>query len=52
MEATRKFVRAGTTMVLPANSELFGLLYDSQHYDRPACPRASPDHPKEDAPMR
>ena len=21
-------------MVLPANSELFGLLYDSHHYDR------------------
>lgn len=33
MEATRKFVPQGTTMVLPANSELFGLLYDSDHYD-------------------
>ena len=32
MEATRKFVGAGTTMVLPADSELFGLLYDSDHY--------------------
>ena len=28
----------GTTMVLPANSELFGLLYDSDHYDRPTRP--------------
>ena len=34
MEATRKFVKPGTTMVLPANSELFGLLYDSHHYDQ------------------
>ena len=34
LEATRKFVGAGTTMVLPANSELFGLLYDSDHYRR------------------
>ena len=33
MEATRKFVGAGTTMVLPADSELFGLLYDSEHYE-------------------
>lgn len=32
IEATRKFVGAGTTMVLPADSELFGLLYDSDHY--------------------
>ena len=32
MEATRKFVGAGTTMVLPADSKLFGLLYDSDHY--------------------
>ena len=32
MEATRKFVGTGTTMVLPADSELFGLLYDSDHY--------------------
>ena len=29
LDASRKFVTEGTTMVLPANSELFGLLYDS-----------------------
>ena len=34
LEASHKFVEEGTTLVLPANSELFGLLYDSQHYQR------------------
>ena len=48
LEATRKFVGAGTTMVLPANSELFGLLYDSDHYDAGA---ADADQ-KEVTPMR
>jgi membrane protease subunit HflC len=32
LEASRRFVKAGTTLVLPANSELFGLLYDSNYY--------------------
>lgn len=32
MEAARAIVHRGTTMVLPADSELFGLLYDSDHY--------------------
>lgn len=44
LEASRKFVAAGTTLVLPANSELFGLLYDSKHYqraDRSASERAA-----------
>ena len=49
LEATRKFVGAGTTMVLPANSELFGLLYDSDHYDAGA---ADADREKEVTPMR
>ena len=34
MEASRNLVPKGTTLVLPANSELFGLLYDSSHYYR------------------
>ncbi|HEX6111763.1 MAG TPA: protease modulator HflC [Geminicoccaceae bacterium] len=44
LEASRKFVEEGTTLVLPANSELFGLLYDSRHYQRAAeaSPRESP----------
>jgi membrane protease subunit HflC len=48
LEATRKFVGAGTTMVLPADSELFGLFYDSDHYDAGA---ADADQ-KEVTPMR
>jgi hypothetical protein len=34
LEAARKFLQPDTTLVLPANSELFGLLYDSDHYRR------------------
>lgn len=34
MEASRNLVPKGTTLVLPADSELFGLLYDSNHYYR------------------
>ena len=52
MEATRKIVRAGTTMVLPADSELFGLLYDSRHYDPAGASADAADQPKEDALMR
>jgi membrane protease subunit HflC len=50
LEATRKFVRPDTTMVLPADSELFGLLYDSTHYDakRPSDVAL----PREGTPMR
>jgi membrane protease subunit HflC len=32
LDASRRFVEEDTTLVLPANSELFGLLYDSNHY--------------------
>jgi membrane protease subunit HflC len=34
MEASRNLVPKGTTLVLPADSELFGLLHHSDHYDR------------------
>jgi modulator of FtsH protease HflC len=34
MEASRQLVPKGTTLVLPANSELFGLLSDSGYYSR------------------
>jgi modulator of FtsH protease HflC len=40
LEASRKFVDEGTTLVLPANSELFGLLYESNHYRRSKRPVA------------
>jgi hypothetical protein len=39
-------------MVLPANSELFGLLYDSRHYDPTGASADVADRPKEDAPMK
>jgi membrane protease subunit HflC len=47
LEASRKFVEEGTTLVLPANSELFGLLYDSRHYERAGAERASEPSPRE-----
>ena len=34
MEASHNLVPKGTTLVLPADSELFGLLSDSSHYER------------------
>jgi len=36
MEASRNLVPKGTTLVLPADSELFGLLQRSDYYERPA----------------
>jgi membrane protease subunit HflC len=34
MEASRNLFHKGTTLVLGADSELFGLLYDSHHFER------------------
>jgi modulator of FtsH protease HflC len=34
MQASRNLIPKGTTLMLPADSELFGLLQDSSHYDR------------------
>ncbi len=50
LEANRKFVRAGTTMVLPADAELFGLLHDSDYYDQGRS--AGVTLPREATPMR
>jgi modulator of FtsH protease HflC len=50
LEASRKFIDDGTTLVLPANSELFGLLYESNHYQgakRPGRERAVPPAPRD-----
>ncbi len=52
MEATRKFVKPDTTMVLPADSELFGLLYDSHRYDEPGAAANAVGPAKEVTPMR
>ncbi|HXX12514.1 MAG TPA: protease modulator HflC [Burkholderiales bacterium] len=42
MEASRNLLPKGTTLVLPADSELFGLLYDSNHYEHRAVTRTVP----------
>jgi modulator of FtsH protease HflC len=52
MEATRKFVKPDTTMVLPADSELFGLLYDSHRYNEPEAAANAAGPAKETTPMR
>ena len=50
MQASRNLVPKGTTLMLPADSELFGLLQDSSHYDRGGTNRkASAKRRKEEA---
>jgi modulator of FtsH protease HflC len=41
MEASRAFIQKGTTMVLPADSELFGVLFDSDFYNHAGAPRSA-----------
>ena len=41
MEASRAFIQKGTTMVLPADSELFGVLFDGDYYSHAAAPRSA-----------
>jgi membrane protease subunit HflC len=41
MEASRAFVHKGTTMVLPADSELFGVLFDGDYYNHAGAPRSA-----------
>ena len=38
MEASRAFIQKGTTMVLPADSELFGVLFDGDYYNHAGAP--------------
>lgn len=52
LEASRKFIGEGTTMVLPADSDLFGLLHDSDHYERRDAPVSVADQPEEATPMK
>lgn len=52
LDASRKFFKEGTTMVLPANSDLFGLLYDSAFYERAKPPASLADSAKKETPMR
>ena len=39
MQASKNLVPKGTTLMLPADSELFGLLQDSTHYDQDGITR-------------
>lgn len=39
MQASRNLVPKGTTLMLPADSELFGLLQNSSHYEREGAAR-------------
>ncbi len=41
MEASRAFIQKGTTMVLPADSELFGVLFDGDYYNDAGAPRSA-----------
>jgi membrane protease subunit HflC len=41
MEASRAFIQKGTTMVLPADSELFGVLFDSDYFNHAGAPRSA-----------
>jgi modulator of FtsH protease HflC len=52
LDASRKFVKEGTTMVLPANSELFGLLYDSGFYQHVKPPASLADSTRKVEPIR
>ena len=42
MEASRAFIQKGTTIVLPADSELFGVLFDSDYYNHTGVRRSAP----------
>ena len=44
MEASRSVVRKGTTMVLPADSPLFGVLFDSNYFNAVATGVDGGDH--------
>jgi modulator of FtsH protease HflC len=52
LAASRKFLKEGTTIVLPANSELFGLLYDRGFYERAKPPASLADSAKKETPIR
>ncbi len=52
MQASRNLVPKGTTLMLPADSELFGLLQDSGHYDRGGTNRKASAKRRKEAAMR
>ena len=52
MQASRNLVPKGTTLMLPADSELFGLLQDSSHYDRGGTNRKTSAKRRKEGAMR
>jgi membrane protease subunit HflC len=49
LEASRSLARKSTTMVLPADSPLFGVLYDSNYFNGAAASDAVHGEPRKDA---
>lgn len=52
MQASRNLIPKGTTLMLPADSELFGLLQDSSHYDRGGANRKASAKPGKEGTMK
>jgi membrane protease subunit HflC len=52
MQASRNLMPKGTTLMLPAGSELFGLLQDSSHYDRGGGVRKTSNKRRKEDAMR
>ncbi len=52
MQASRNLIPKGTTLMLPADSELFGLLQDSSHYDRGGANRKAGTKPRKERTMK
>jgi membrane protease subunit HflC len=52
MQASRNLIPKGTTLMLPADSELFGLLQDSSHYDRGGANRKAGAKPRKEGTMK
>ncbi|HEX4898920.1 MAG TPA: protease modulator HflC [Pyrinomonadaceae bacterium] len=52
MQASRNLIPKGTTLMLPVDSELFGLLQDSSHYDRGGENRKTIARRKKEVPMK
>ena len=52
MQASRNLIPKGTTLMLPADSELFGLLQDSSHYDRGGAYRKTGAKPGKEGTMK
>jgi len=52
MQASRNLIPKGTTLMLPADSELFSLLQDSSHYDHAGANRKSGAKPGKEGTMK